>query len=159
VETDLADACGWIFTGLVLEIVSLASESCRAAERIVRGDASDVPGADEQAMVFESEADERNQETSRDTKDKGKQREQTGNPADGPQTGRRRRRFSLSFNFKGMLNLDDIEERLNEDPETVVSEETAAPDWDILVSPRGTGDFGRSANPEIYNRANSCGIW
>lgn len=68
------------------------------------------------------------------SKDKGKQREQMADPAEGAQTGRRRRRFSLSFNFKGMLNLDDIEERLNEDPETAVNEETAAPDWDILVS-------------------------
>lgn len=134
VETDLADACGWIFTGLVLEFVSLASESCRAAERIVRGDASDAPGADEQAVMSGSEAEEQNQETIQGSKDKGKHREQMADPVEGAQAGRRRRRFSLSFNFKGMLNLDDIEERLNEDPETVVSEETAAPDWDILVS-------------------------
>jgi hypothetical protein len=135
---DLADACGWIFTGLVLEIVNLANESCRAAQRDVMGDASNPSGLEEQAVISGDETDEGNPTSTRDTKDKGKQREPITESADVAQTGRRRRRFSLSFNFNRMLNLDDIEERLNEDPETVVNEESTAPDWDTLVSCHGT---------------------
>lgn len=138
VETDLADACGWIFTGLVLEIVSLASESCRAAERTGKASGSDRSehGGDAQAVIAQDEAAEQNPETLRSRKDKGKQKEQTADALESGHAGRRKRRFSLSFNFKGMLNLDDIEERINEDPETTVhvQSESAAPDWDTLVS-------------------------
>jgi hypothetical protein len=138
VETDLADACGWIFTGLVLEIVSLASESCRAAEETVKGPI--VRGSDQEGngpiVEDAAETGDKLEEYSASAQDKGKQR------ADAPDeeveqehVGHRRRRFSLSFNFKGMLNLDDIEERLNENPQTCVEDhEHKTPDWDTLVS-------------------------
>lgn len=137
VETDLADACGWIFTGLVLEIVSLASESCRVAEETVKGpivegheDAGNHP------IVEDVESGDKPERVTTSMQDKGKQR------ADAPDeeveqehVGHRRRRFSLSFNFKGMLNLDDIEERLNENPQICVEDhEHKTPDWDTLVS-------------------------
>lgn len=76
------------------------------------------------------------EDASTNTQDKGKQR------ADVPEElveqghyGHRRRRFSLSFNFKGMLNLDDIEERPKEDPPSCTHDhDHQTADWDTLVS-------------------------
>jgi hypothetical protein len=99
-----------------------------------------VRGSDQEEIgpIVEDAAEtgDKLEEYSASAQDKGKQR------ADAPDEeveqehiGHRRRRFSLSFNFKGMLNLDDIEERLNENPQTCVEDhEHKTPDWDTLVS-------------------------
>ncbi|GHJ86028.1 hypothetical protein NliqN6_2430 [Naganishia liquefaciens] len=133
VENDLARASGWIFTGLVLEIVSLASESCRGAEGTARG------------PVVEDREHQGNDANAGDTavsdedvttigRSKGKQKAEVPEDAvEHGHLGHRRRRFSLSFNFKGILNLDDIEERPNEDPSTCTHDhDHQTADWDTL---------------------------
>ncbi|KAJ9123336.1 hypothetical protein QFC22_001535 [Naganishia vaughanmartiniae] len=136
---ELANACGWIYTGLVLEIVSLATESCRAAETAIKKDQSNAGGqangtaTQEQFYTNKHEKDQE-ADSSRIRQDKGKQKEEyTAASTGNQQGGRRKRRFSINFNIKEMLNLDDIEERLNENPENVpdnASDRKA--DWDTL---------------------------
>jgi hypothetical protein len=138
---ELANACGWIFTGLVLEIVSLATESCRTAEATIRKDqpnaANHINGTTTQEQFY-SNTHEKEQKTdsSPASHHKGKQKEEyTAASTGSQQGGGRKRRFSINFNIKEMLNLDDIEERLNENPQNVpdnASERKA--DWDTLVS-------------------------
>lgn len=141
VDGDLANACGWIFTGLVLEIVSLASESCRTAEETVKGPivVGKGHGGNEPIVEDVAEMDGKSEDASMDIHDKGKRRADVSEEAVEPgHAGHRRRRFSLSFNFKGMLNLDDIEERLSEDPQTCADDhDHRTADWDTLVSSFG----------------------
>ncbi|KAJ9104317.1 hypothetical protein QFC19_003957 [Naganishia cerealis] len=136
---ELANACGWIFTGLVLEVVSLATESRRVAEGIGKNGQAN---AEEQVYNTTTHAQghtngEREQaDLPCFRKDKGKQKEEhAATSTDGQQGSRRRRRFSLSFNIKEILNLDDIEERLNENPKNVPDDPCHwKADWDTLVS-------------------------
>lgn len=137
---ELANACGWIFTGLVLEIVSLATESCRAAAAAIKRDQPDaadrINGTTIQEQFYTNTHEkEQEEDSSRVRQDKGKQKEEcTAATTGSQQGGRRKRRFSISFNIKEMLNLDDIEERLNENPQNVpdnASDRKA--DWDTLV--------------------------
>ncbi|KAJ9107374.1 hypothetical protein QFC21_000824 [Naganishia friedmannii] len=136
---ELANACGWIFTGLVLEIVSLATESRRAAEAAIKRDqpnaAGQINGTTTQEQFYNN-THEKDQEadSTHIRQDKGKQKEECTAASTGSQQGgRRKRRFSINFNIKEMLNLDDIEERLNENPQNVPDNSSdRKADWDTL---------------------------
>ena len=119
----------------MLEIVCLASESCRASEKAVTRPTEEGHTLEGEGAEAEDFA-ELQEDAKMNTQDKGKQRADVlEEPVEQARHGHRRRRFSLSFNFKGMLNLDDIEERPNENPPACVHDhDHQTADWDTLVS-------------------------